>query len=266
MSPPAMKCLPAPRTTTQRTLASAASAAVPCTSASIIAGSRALSASGRLSVSVATAPPRSTRRGRVMVRMAAGRRALHEGTCDAPAVSQAADARSGRSAILRHLEWARRLELLDGLRDFGSLVGGEARDRAREIRIGDRVRRARCDGKQAAGELVDPLGAALEGGDPPLDAEVDRLVITGLEVHPGHELGRSPVAAPEGIAAEYVERGAQGTAFALADHEQHAARKRRAQPFEELERQIRRGMMPPVGGRVAAEEERPVALLGLAAD
>ncbi len=61
MSPPAMKCLPAPRSTTTRRLSSAASAAVCATSASIIAKSSTLSASGRFSVSVATGPSRSRR-------------------------------------------------------------------------------------------------------------------------------------------------------------------------------------------------------------
>ena len=56
-----MKCRPAPLTTTQRSDVSAARAAVCATSASIIVKSSVLSDSGRLSVSVATGPVRSSR-------------------------------------------------------------------------------------------------------------------------------------------------------------------------------------------------------------
>src|SRR2546426_468205 len=117
------------------------------------------------------------------------------------------------------LERACRLQLFDRVGDLGALISGEARDRAGEVRVGDRMRRARRHRQEPARELVHALRAALELADTAFDAEFYRLVIAGFEMQARHEFGRSPIAAPERIRAEHVERGADGPPAALAEHE-----------------------------------------------
>src|SRR5258706_13869006 len=71
--------------------------------------------------------------------------------------------------------------------------------------MGEPMEGARGLGKEAARMLVLPLGAAFEERDAALDAELDRLVIAGLEVQPRHVLAAAPVAPVEGVAPEEVE-------------------------------------------------------------
>ena len=140
MSPPAMKCLPAPLTITQRTLASAASAAVCATSASIISRSSALSDAGRLSVSVAIAPSRELCSVRIHDRPGG-------------AIESSMPTRRHRCGVRVAVclsKRARPLEFVDRLRDILALGGGEARDRLGEVGVGDEVRGLRRHGKQSA--------------------------------------------------------------------------------------------------------------------
>ena len=63
------------------------------------------------------------------------------------------------------------------MRDVHAFPRAELGDRPSELDIGDRVRGPRRQRDEAAGELVDTLGAAFEARDPALDAKVDRLVV-----------------------------------------------------------------------------------------
>ncbi|MNC98962.1 hypothetical protein D3C83_170830 [compost metagenome] len=70
----------------------------------------------------------------------------------------------------------------------------EALDRVGELRVREPVCRQRFHREEAACELVFALGAALEHLDVLLDAEFQRLVITGLEMEAGQMLRCAPIA------------------------------------------------------------------------
>ena len=117
------------------------------------------------------------------------------------------------------------------------------------------MRRARRHRQEPARELVHALRSALELADAALDAEIDRLVVAGFEMQARHEFGRAPVAAPERVRTEHVERGADGPAAALAENEHDMIGQRRADALEEGERQIRCRVVAAIRSRVAMEEE-----------
>ena len=135
----------------------------------------------------------------------------------------------------------------------------------RELRMREPVRRHRAHRQQAARELVLALRAALEELEAALDAELDRLVVAGLEVQPRVKLGRTPVAAVQRAAGVHVERAGHRLAVALADHQQEILRHVARQAPKEGAVQVGCGVMLAVGAVVAPGEEVPVLLAGLAA-
>ena len=74
-------------------------------------------------------------------------------------------------------------------------------DRSTKVGIGDVVRRPGDRGLEAAADLVLALRAGLETRDTPLDAELDPLVVAGLEVQAMKVGCRPPVAAIERLRA-----------------------------------------------------------------
>jgi hypothetical protein len=84
-------------------------------------------------------------------------------------------------------------------------------DGVAELPVGDVVRRPGDGRLEAAADLVFALGAGLEAGDAALDAELDALVIAGLEVQAVVIRGRAPVASVEGVLTpEENRRGDRG--------------------------------------------------------
>src|SRR5437660_9115113 len=242
MSPPAMKCLPAPRRTTTRSASSSATSAVRASSASTIAKASMLSTSGRLRVIVATGPTRSNRIGSLMGRF------------------------SLACVIARFPERACRFELADRVRDIGAFLFAERRDGGGKVGIRNRVRGERSHRHQPARKLVHPLRAAGEAADTPFDAKLDRLVIAGFEMEARHISLRTPVTAPERPVIENIERRADRTSFLLADDQQQMLRHRGGDTQEKFRREIRRRVMRPIRRCVAVVEECPVAVRDLASD
>src|SRR5581483_8745459 len=70
-----------------------------------------------------------------------------------------------------------------------------------KLPVGDVVRGPGDGGLEAAADLVLSLGAGLEPGDAAVDAELDALVVAGLEVQAVVVRGRSPVTTEQGLLA-----------------------------------------------------------------
>src|SRR5581483_4322891 len=97
-----------------------------------------------------------------------------------------------------------------------------------------------------------------EALEPARDAEVDGLVIAGLEMHAGHVFGRAPVAAPHRGVVEHVERRAYAYALAPTLHQHEVLRHGPADAMEEVARQVRGRAVRAIRALVAAIEEVPV--------
>ncbi len=254
MSPPAMKCRPAPRSTTTRRLSSPAIAVVCATSASTIDGSRTLSSFGRLRVSVATGPSRAKRTVSFIGKSLA--RAIYSRL-----------ARRLRRFRRRAAKRSRGVELVDGVRDVHALPRAEIGDRARELAVGDRVR---GPGRAPAGGRG---RACARPGRRPRSA---RSSARCRSRSPGSSRPRSAIPARS--------RSCPNTGPTACWRRRCRARRRSAVPsrwpsasitfpgqvgadaLEELEAEIRRRMVVAVGALVAAMEERPVGRRDLAAD
>ena len=124
--------------------------------------------------------------------------------------------------------------------------------------MGQPVRGLRFHRQEAAEKLVLPLRAAFESLQLARDGEVDRLVVAGLEVQQGHVFEGAPVAAIQRVGGMQVERAADGFSFALGKDQQGVLRHGFADPLEELQVQIRRRLVHPVGVAIAPVEELPV--------
>ncbi len=130
--------------------------------------------------------------------------------------------------------------------------------------MGQPVRRPGPGGQEAARHLVLALGAAFKHGDLLLDAEFQRLVVGRLEVQAGHVFQLAPVAAVQRGLVVDDQRGRHRTALALGDHEQDVVRHGRADAPEEVQVQVGRGVVRLVGVAVAAVEQHPVGVPGIA--
>ena len=74
------------------------------------------------------------------------------------------------------------------------------RDRARELRVREPVRRIRRRRHETAREFVFTLGAGLEAFKAVGDAVLDGHVVAGLEMQAGYMLGTAPVASVKRVA------------------------------------------------------------------
>ena len=102
----------------------------------------------------------------------------------------------------------------------------------------DQVAGVREHRLEAARELVLALGAGVEAREALADAEVDALVVAGLEMQLRVVLGAAPVAAVERVGADDVERAGNDLAPVLGDDQQQAVGHRLPQQPEELAVQV----------------------------
>src|SRR5262245_6467562 len=189
--------------------------------------------------------------------------------CRIPPVSatrRAAAERERRRGLLAAPERAALGELVDVLRHTGGLAREKSLDGVGELRLPQPVGGPSHLREEAARELVLALRAALEDADPARDAELERLVVAGLEVQARHVAGGAPVPTVKGLAGEDVKGACDRLAFPLGDHEQQVLRQHVAETREEREVQIGRREVRTVREVVAAREETPVGLRDLTAD
>ncbi len=111
----------------------------------------------------------------------------------------------------------------------------------------------------SACQLVLALRAGLDADQSVLNGEVDGLIITDLEMQERVVLGRAPVAAVEGVAADEVDGAGDPAAGALGHHQEDAVGHRRAGDGEEFARQIGPAPFARAGVHVELEEGVPHA-------
>ena len=228
-SPPAMKCLPAPRNTTTRSASSAATSAA--------AVDQRIHQREVERVERVGAIERQRRDGAVAFDE---KRGTHG---DRRRWDRAEGAASvDRSAVGRLPERRRRLQFVGGVRDVDAFARAEVGDGRREVR-GRRSRAANA-WRPAAGRaracarparrLRSARGAAR-----------CRIRSTGnsrlRSAGPDTNSRRSPVAAPQRLAVVQAERGADPSSIARADDEQHVARAARA-PMRSKKSRLRYGV------------------------
>src|SRR5437016_4613083 len=226
MSPPAMKCAPAPRSTMQRRLSSAASCVVCATNASLMVRSSVLSDDGRFSVRVAIGPSRSTStESWIRSVMNYLRRRRGVGT---------------RAGECRLLERTCRFQLVHRPGDITALLADERIDGTREIRIRDGVQRTCRHRQETACQFVGTLRAAFKKLDTPLYAELDGLVVARLKMKPRNVRQCSPVTAPKRAASVKIQCRANRLAAEPPHHQKHAVGQFGSQAQKEFQRKIRR--------------------------
>ena len=120
-------------------------------------------------------------------------------------------------------------------------------------------------GQVAAGDLVRALRAGLDAAEAALDGEFDGAVVAQLEMQEGVVLQTAPVAAEQRIAAHHVEGAGDGAPLARRQDQHDAFAERRAEPVEEIARQI--GIAPFAVARrgITGEERVPVRRLDVVA-
>src|SRR5262249_22762095 len=140
--------------------------------------------------------------------------------CRIPPVSgtrRAAAERERRRGLLAAPERAALGELVDVVRHTGGLAREKSLDGIGELRMPQPVGGPSHLREEAARELVLALRAALEDADPARDAELERLVVAGLEVQARHVAGGAPVPTVKGLAGEDVKCACDRLAFPLGD-------------------------------------------------
>src|SRR4029079_14747085 len=131
-------------------------------------------------------------------------------------------------------------------------------DRLVERRKRKPMERTRDFGEKSACMLVLSLRSAFEALDAALDAELQRLVVAGLEVESRDELDAAPIASVKRGGREEVEGGRDGPPLLLGDHEQHLVPHALADHPEEGAIEIWGRPVLGVGAPVAAVEEIPI--------
>ena len=141
----------------------------------------------------------------------------------------------------------------------------EILDGLAEALVGDPVGAPGLDRQIAALDLVRPLGAGLDPAQPPLDGEVDGLVVAGLEMQEP-DVGRAaPVAAEKGVRADEIERPGDRRAVCRRPDQRHPVRHALVQQPEEAAGQVGIAPLAVVGIGVEAVERVPVLAAQVAA-
>src|SRR5215831_12684370 len=104
----------------------------------------------------------------------------------------------------------------------------------------DVVRRIGGAREIPAQQFVSALSAGLDALQSLLDREIDRLVVTGLEMQKRHVGRASPVAAVERLIIEEVERAADIAPMKLRHHEKDLLAHALAHAAEELAGEVGR--------------------------
>src|SRR5712691_5732268 len=109
------------------------------------------------------------------------------------------------------------------------------------------------------------LRPALEAANTVRDAMLDPLVVTGLEVQPGVIFARPPIASIQCLRTQNIQRRRDASARATCEYEQNLPGHGAGNGAEELQIQIRRRPVLPIGPAVAVMKESQVRVAGIAA-
>src|SRR6478735_6842135 len=113
--------------------------------------------------------------------------------------------KSLRRVISAFAERAGLGKLAPGLRNVGALAPEVIGNRAAQIGIGDVMRGIRGLRQISARQLVLALRAGFDRLQSALDREIDRLIITHLEMQERVMLDRAPVAAEQRVRADEID-------------------------------------------------------------
>ena len=110
------------------------------------------------------------------------------------------------------------------------------------------------------------MRASLEDPDPAFYAEIQDLVVADLEMQQRDVRDRAPVTAVQHFRRENIEGAGDRPSIELGEHHEEVLGKRLAEAPEELEVQIRRGVMRAIRVVVAAREKAPVLVADFGSD
>ena len=149
-------------------------------------------------------------------------------------------------------------------RDSLALRLQELRNRIAEALIRDEMRAGRDHRLVAARDLVLALRSSLHRGKPVLDRPFDRPVIAKLEVEERNLVGRSPIAAVEGVRPNEIEGAGDRQSIATGEEQQDPIAHAFTDQVEELASQIWMAPLPRAGVLVETPHRVPIGTANLA--